>query len=275
MLAKGFITEKEYQERVFELNQEYLNKKLGKTYAYLDAASEALEAYSMFQEANMNRELKQAGDNEKERERIRVKYAKRDRVVSSGQALIKGAMASMNLWGNNTLPYPAALPFNLLMQGVIAAQTMAQVGIINSQQFSKGRIPVTGADDGNLYFADYVDKPKTGIQKGPALISELEDEMIIDGATTRQLSLNYPEIIEGIKHLSRGGTPQFADGYYPQSTREIKTETFTDPLLIEMMQELINQSKQPSIAVLNPNEEYMRIHKQKLTEYDDFLKRVS
>ena len=272
---QGYITEEEYQESVYNLNQEYLSKKLQKTNAYLGAAYGALEAYSMFQEAMMNKELKQAGDNELERERIRVKYAKRDRVVSTGQALIKGAMASMNLWGNNTLPYPAALPFNLMMQAVIAAQTMAQVGIINSQQFSAGRIPVTGADDGNLYFAELINKPKTGIQKGPALLSELEDEMIVDGATTKELSINYPEIIEGIKQLSIGATPQFADGNYPVTTKEIRTETFTDPLLIEMMTELIAQSKKPSIAVLNPNEEYLRIHKQKMTEYEDFQNRVA
>lgn len=275
MLARGILTQTQYEERVYALNQEFLNKKLGKYYAYLDAASQGLQAFSDFSEAKMNRELKQAGDNEIEQERIRVKYAKRDQIVSSGQALIKGAMASMNLWGNNTLPYPAALAFNLVMQGVIAAQTMAQVGIINSQQFSKGRIPVTGNDDGKLYFAEDVGKPKTGIQKGVALISDGGDEMIVDGPTTRNLSINYPEIIEGIKQMSVGAVPQFAEGSYPVSTKEIIKEPFTDPAVLELMLEISKTLKIPSRSYLIPDEQYLKLQKEKQDEYDLFQKKIS
>ena len=275
MLDKGEILQKDYEERVWAVNQEFVNKKLEKYYSYLDHAAMAGQAVSDLNIAMMNNELAKAGDNEVEQERIRIKYAKRDQLISSGQALIKGGMAIMNLWGNNILPYPAAAVFNGIMTGVIAATTQTQIAAINAPQFKDGRIPVTGQDDGKMYFADYIGKPNTGIVKGPSLISEQGDEMIVDGATTKSLQINYPEIIQGIKEMSFGLVPQFANGSYPIAVDDKPKQTMTDPALLAVMMEISQVLKTPNKSLLVTDEQYLRLQDEKQKEWSQFKAKVS
>lgn len=109
-------------------------------------------------------------------------------------------------------------------------------------QYASGRYPVIGADDGRVYNPRIVSNPRTGIIRGPALISERGDEMYIDGPTTRNLVFNYPDIAQGIKNLSLGISPQFASGRYPTTGQSSSTEPqiIQDPLLIETLKEVKN-----------------------------------
>lgn len=88
-------------------------------------------------------------------------------------------------------------------------------------QHAVGKYPVTGAADGRTYDADYAGRPKTGFYSGPQLGLFNEDpgrpEMVVDGRTTRQLLLNYPAIVQGIRSMASGNQPQFATGRYPSS----------------------------------------------------------
>ena len=169
-------------------------------------------------------------------------------------------------------------PFSMAVAAIVGALGAVQIGVAASEPvpaYAQGRYPVT-AQDGNTYNASYYGKPTTSeIVKGPALISELEDEMIVDGATTRSLSLNYPHIIDGIKQLSAGGIPQFADGNYPVNTKEVNTETFTDPAMLEMLTKINNRLEQPSQAYLVADEDYIIIHNDKLNEYTKFQNKVN
>ena len=157
----------------------------------------------------------------------------------------------------------------LLVEGAYATAAAAL-------QYNKGRYPVKGANDGQMYFPDQIiSNPATGIVKGPALISEVQDEMIIDGATTQRLIYNHPEIVNGIKALSQGFTPQFADGRYPQSTKEIRTETFTDPALLAMLELVAERLKTPAKAYVLMDEDNIDNIQQGLDNKSDFLKTVN
>lgn len=163
---------------------------------------------------------------------------------------------------------PSLLGEAALNLGLVAAQPLPQ--------YYKGRYPVIGASDGKPYYANNIGKPSTGIIRGPALISELEDEMIIDGPTTRNLVFNYPEILGGIKDLAMGLTPQFAEGRYPVTEKEIiQTETYTDPELKEMLSVLITKLDKPSIAVLSADENYINAHNEIMEKYNKLLSQVN
>lgn len=92
-----------------------------------------------------------AGDNEKEKDRLRIREQREiarlrreafeaDKRAKRSQAVINGAAGVVNAFA--TLPYPAALVASVL----IAAQTAAQIAIINSEQprFAKGVIDLKG-----------------------------------------------------------------------------------------------------------------------------------
>ena len=42
-----------------------------------------------------------------------------------------------------------------------------------------------------------------------------QPEMVIDGITTKDIQINYPEILTAIYDVKGGRVPQFADGKYP------------------------------------------------------------
>jgi hypothetical protein len=46
--------------------------------------------------------------------------------------------------------------------------------------------------------------------------------MVVDGITTRDLRLNYPEIIEAIYAVRDGITPRFARGKYPDNLTAVE-----------------------------------------------------
>jgi hypothetical protein len=92
-----------------------------------------------------------AGDNEKEKDRLRLREMREmarlrreafeaDKRAKRSTAVINGAAGIVNAFA--TLPYPAALVASLL----IAAQTAAQIAVINSEQprFAKGVIDLKG-----------------------------------------------------------------------------------------------------------------------------------
>lgn len=127
------------------------------------------------------------------------------------------AVAAMPLTGGQ--PW---VTINTVSAGVQTAKVLAQtIG-----QFAEGRYPVRGASDGKVYNAQYTPELKTGVYSQPSigLFSEIDPEMVVDGATTKRLMFDYPEVYNGILSLSRGGAPQFADGRYPESANDQTTD---------------------------------------------------
>jgi hypothetical protein len=109
----------------------------------------------------------------------------------------------------NTWPVPA-----IPMMAAAAVSGGLQVAAVASQkvpEFAKGRYKVTGAQTGRQYQADFTGPAVTGLYTRPSLVAENGSEMIIDGATTRNIMMNFPGIMDAI-HAAR--VPQYASGRY-------------------------------------------------------------
>jgi len=107
----------------YEITQEFLNQ-----------SSTALNVFSDLFAVAKQRELSAVGDNAVAREEIERKYAKRQQILSIGQALINGAMAITEIqkkWAWN--PVTAGI-----LTALNVAQTIAQVAVIKGQKFAKG-----------------------------------------------------------------------------------------------------------------------------------------
>ena len=99
---------------------------------YVQAISGLLTALGDFQESKKNKELKAAGDNEKKKEEIELKYAKKQQNIAAIQAVVQGALGIVKTGAN--LGYPLAIPFQIA-QGL---ETLAQIALIKSQGFFEG-----------------------------------------------------------------------------------------------------------------------------------------
>jgi hypothetical protein len=99
------------------------------------------------------------------------------------------------------------------MGAVIVAGLKQQAKIfkIGVPQAATGRYDVIGQDDGRSYSAPYEQSPKTGIYSSPTLFAETGNELIVDPATTRNIQMNYPGIMEAI---NAARVPQRAAGNY-------------------------------------------------------------
>jgi hypothetical protein len=135
--------------------QNILNQGIGDTTSVIDAAiQKEADAYdARINQARMYYDelMILAGDNEKEKDRLRLREMREmarlrreafeaDKRAKRSTAVINGAAGIVNAFA--TLPYPAALVASLL----IAAQTAAQIAVINSEQprFAKGVIDLKG-----------------------------------------------------------------------------------------------------------------------------------
>lgn len=242
--AGGILSQEEYERKKAEINATYTAKRIAKEQEYLNVASSALTGFSDLFTAMKDAELAKAGDNKEKQAAIEKKYAKKQQGIAIGQALISGALAVMEIWKTpSVLLSPAAEIYKGVMSALMAGTTIANVAKIKSQQFAKGRYPVVGASDNQLYSASFVGKPRTGIynETSLGLFSEKKREAVIDGDTTDRLLWNYPHIWNGITTLAAGGVPQFADGRYPSGSGTSTSQTVvvqqSDPALLAVMQQ--------------------------------------
>jgi len=166
----------------------------------------------------MNRELSNKNLTEEQKDKIREKYAKKERAIKTEafkkqkvadiiRATIDGTLAVIKAGVLTPLGISTAIA-NAAMIAVIASQKVPQ--------FAKGKYAVTGKDDNRTYHADYVGTPSTGIYTRPSLFAENGAEMIIDAPTTSRMQANAPGLIRAIYRMA-GKTTQFADGKYPET----------------------------------------------------------
>lgn len=135
--------------------QSILGQGLGDTTSFFDSVLQA-EADNYDARINQSRQYYDrlmilAGDNEKAKDRLRLKEQKEenklrreafeaDKRAKRASAVINGAAGVINAFA--TLPYPAAI----VAAALIAAETAAQIAVINRQQprFAKGVIDLKG-----------------------------------------------------------------------------------------------------------------------------------
>jgi TP901 family phage tail tape measure protein len=101
--------------------------------------------------------------------------------------------------------------------GLIASTPVpaAARGRYKAAQAAIGKYDVIGQDDGKLYRNVPFVKNFDGISKGPLLTNETGEEIVINPQHTRNLIMNYPEVINAINFTR---VPQRAGGQYPFSS---------------------------------------------------------
>jgi hypothetical protein len=152
--------------------------------------------------------------------------AKKESAIGKAAFIAGKALAIADAWKNIHLANVKAVNMSFATAGqpwvgINTAIGIAEIAGIAAQsaeemkQFAKGKYTVRGMDDGRLYNAPYIGTvDNTGIVKGPAIISERGDEMIITGPHVRNMQANFPEIIQAINHTR---VPQHAAGSYVQT----------------------------------------------------------
>lgn len=220
-LDAGLITRKKYDQEVAKLDQEMDAKKRKMAH----------------DQAVRNKELALMGA-----------------IISTAQG-VAGALAS----AATLTPIGAAIMAILI--GLLGA---VQIGLIAStpvpearkgryraiRQAAMGSYDVIGQSDGKYYpGVPYDPKFGTGIPGHPLLVNETGNELVIDPDTTKNLVMNYPEVINAI-NMAR--VPQRAAGSYVENPpgpvsgdppNEITIRT--DPKLIEVLERVDQRLQQP------------------------------
>lgn len=149
---------------------------------------------------------------DKKKDAIERKQAERAKALAIFDAAINTAVAV-----TEALKVPP--PFGFALAAIVAGMGGAEIAAIAAQQYAEGRYPVMGKDDKKVYDAEFVGSVGTGIYSKPSLglFSETSPELVVDGATTRKLVFDYPQIYRSIMNIARGGVPQFATGRYPET----------------------------------------------------------
>jgi hypothetical protein len=144
-------------------------------------------------------------------------------------------------------------------------RTAANVAVIQSQQFSKGKYPVLGSSDNRLYQASMMGRVKTGYYSKPTLglFSEREPEIVIDGPTTRNIMANFPQIMDAI---NAARVNQYSAGRYPDLGGSLVSNDEMIGLLkanLRMMQEVRDAHQRPAMvsfqSLRERQDEYDRI----------------
>jgi TP901 family phage tail tape measure protein len=239
--------------------------------ATMDIYSNSLNAQTNAQLAALDKrrdaELQNENLTAQQREAIQEKYRKQEAKIKA-DAFKKQKTADIIMSIINTaLAVTKALtsappPGNLVLAAISGAAGLAQTAVIASQpvpQFATGRYDVTGATDNQLYRnVPFTGPARTGIYRGPALVAERGDELIIDNPTLRRVRVNYPEALRAIE-ASR--VPQYAAGRYNSADAAIPDKSESSEILAlviatinsnsEAINKLIHKLDKDIIAKLN------------------------
>jgi len=139
MYDQDLINAEQYQDNLTALTQEAEEKRHQIRDKYFSAANEILSGAAEIFENLKAAELAQAGDNAAKKEAIEKKYAKKQKAVAIGQAIISAAQAIIQLWAQpSIIPSPANEIYKGVMSGVIAGITLSNIAKIKSAEFSVG-----------------------------------------------------------------------------------------------------------------------------------------
>jgi TP901 family phage tail tape measure protein len=234
----------EYERRKTEITKEQEKARLKYVKEGLNAVSDLLSSVGNLYEAQKNKELAQVEEveekkggatkaTEEQKAEITKKYAKKQQQISIAQAVIRGAMAIMDLFGNNMIPWPARQIYNAIMIPLIITTTAMEIAAIKKQQFEKGNYPeditdaqgkykVIGEDDHKVYEAGDVGRVETGIYENPSvgLFAE-KPEMVVDNDTLENIKKNDPSLIGEILHYRDSSVRAKEDIPIEGDTRDI------------------------------------------------------
>jgi len=230
--------------------------------AYENAQLAKDEAANNQKKANLKRQLdaklisqkqydagitKMDADLDKKKRELAHKQAVRAKELAVVQAIINVAQAV-------TSALSAGPIIGIILAALVGALGAIQIGYILSTpvpQAAKGRYNVTGKDDGRKYSNVPYESNFTGIPGQPMLVNETGREIVIDPKTTRNIEMNYPQIIDAIEYVR---VPQRASGAYPSSapgsSSPVPYVITMDPEYLAAIKEDHEARKKPLQAVI-------------------------
>lgn len=206
------------------------------------------------------------------RREVAYKAAQREKQIALMSAIINTASGVTKMLGSS-LP-----PMNFILAAMVAAAGGLEIGKILTApmpQFFSGKYDVLGAQDGKRYRAGVLDSPGTGVINSPSILVGEKPEIIIDPATTRNLQINYPHVLQAI---AAARVPQYASGSYPAgSVSEKLPGEFYQILAAQAsaINRLNDQLNRGIGAKLIADSDYMIAHNKVTDEYNDLLNQVN
>lgn len=152
--------EDEHTQKVIDNAEKEKQEKIKNANAGLNAAKAALDVYSAALDMQMNKELKDAGDNEAKKEQIRKEYGKKKKAAAIIDAIIGTALAVMNAL--QMTPFP----LGIAMSVIAGAMGAVQIATISSQQYAAG-----GILSGPSHAAGGISTPFGELEGGEAVIN--------------------------------------------------------------------------------------------------------
>ena len=113
-----------------------------------------------FYEARKLKEIELAGDNDKKKEKIEKKYAKRQKAIAMVETAIQGIIEIARINSNTAVNADLTQSLRILLTGAAVARTAANVALISANQYSAGKYDVFGNQDGKKYTSTFVTKVK-------------------------------------------------------------------------------------------------------------------
>jgi TP901 family phage tail tape measure protein len=225
----------EYQKLKTAINKKAEAERLNQVLEYGKAVQDIMGGVSDFFGAMKDKELAKAGDDEKKKEQIEAKYAKKQQGIAAFQAGINGAVAIMQLWASpSVLPEPAGSIYKGIMSGIIAGTTIAQISAITSKKFKSGSFtPTSPSDDtpvGVVHANEWV--------ASAPLLRNPETRRHIDYLEAVQRNLSPRFNTAAISTASIGFK---AGGFSPENTnttaQPVTIVQHSDPALLAVMQQ--------------------------------------
>ncbi|MBT3244823.1 MAG: phage tail tape measure protein [Bacteroidetes bacterium] len=268
-LKDGVIAHQEYADKIKEIDREMNEAKIQNFENYADAVLSLGDALYNFYEARKQKELSLVIDNDQAKEAIEKKYANRQKAIASVEAAIQGVIEIAKINSNSAVNADLSQTLRILLTGAAVARTVANVALINAQQYEDGLYPVVGNKTGRTYQSAFLGPVKTGLYKKPTLglFSEKEPEIVIDGTTTRNLMTNFPGILSAIQSAR---VNQYASGLFPGGLQSSQPESL-EPLLMMVMETM----RQVQIAHKTPSTVSFRSYLQAQEKYDEIQSRVN
>jgi hypothetical protein len=245
-LTKEEISYTEYAERVKQLDRDIAINKLDATSGMFSEMANLLGGFAKTQKASILFQLF-ADQASAISSLMKMSEANPANVVTGGLAATLQFGAGIIRIGANF-----AKAFGALKQAK-EADVQKQAAATTVRQYASGRYNVVGAEDNRLYRnVPYIGNMRTGLQVGPALVSEQGNEFIVNANDMRN-----PVVANYTRAIARevGAVKQYATGKYDTATNNTPD--------LEQLSSVVMELRK-AVA------EFPRTVKAKMSYFDDF-----
>ena len=244
-LDKNLISQKEYEDKVLEINREAIQKKSDDLIAFFGSLESLQSSFSQFQvndieadkerlKASLDEKLISQDNYDSQMKKLNEESKKAERKAALTRIGFDTAKAITAL-----VAYAAQNPANAVTMGLAGyavyiegfARIIANIAMAKKylQGHADGKYPVR-ATTGN-YMATIAGSPLTGLYSSPTafIAGEKGTELIVDNATLGHVQANFPAAIDAIYH-SRRSVRGYADGKYPDTDSTLHSSKLTEGL---------------------------------------------